>query len=294
LDDADVGMATSYCPDGRSACELIVSSRVLQKTFYDMDTPVTLRRLDCGEDIEYLPQEGLGAFDLVLSYTGGEALRQLRERLHARNVAALYGWVDPKVHHPVETAADYAADLSYLGTYAADRQQALEEFLLKPAQLLRDERFLVGGPMYPHPEQWPRNVAYRPHVSPAEHPAFYCSSRLTLSITRATMAAMGYCPSGRLFEAASCGIPVLSDWWTGLDEFFQAGEEILIASSGADVVDALERDPVTLKQIGSRARQRALDCHTAGSRARQLMDLLENTSKQTLPVTDNVYASEGA
>jgi spore maturation protein CgeB len=280
LRDADAAMVTSYCSDGVSACELITTSNVERKLFYDMDTPVTLARLARGETVEYIPREGLRAFDLVLSYTGGRALEELQSRLGARNVAPLYGWVDPELHHPVQPVDRYAADLSYLGTYAADRQRALEDLLLSPARHAPDKRFLIGGPMYPNPEQWPSNVAYQPHVPPAEHPAFYCSSRLTLNITRGTMAAMGYCPSGRFFEAAACNIPVLSDWWVGLEEFFTPGEEILIATSAADTIEAINRDPDTLRRIGARARERTLDCHTAAIRAQQFLAVLESSMPQ--------------
>ncbi|MBV8897657.1 MAG: glycosyltransferase [Acidobacteriaceae bacterium] len=294
LNDADAAMVTSYCADGVSACELITQSNIAKKIFYDMDTPVTLSRLERGEMVEYLPAEGLGGFDLVLSYTGGEALTQLRHRLHARHVAALYGWVDPEIHHPVQPVDEYRADLSYLGTFAADRQRAWEQLLLLPAKELPEKRFVVGGAMYSQVEQWPTNVSYRAHVPPAEHSGFYCSSRLTLNITRGAMAAMGYCPSGRLFEAAACGTPVLSDWWKGLNEFFQPGDEILIANSTAEAVTAIQQDAGALKQIGARAKQRALDCHTAAIRARQLIELIETDSGSQPAAERDAYAYEEA
>jgi spore maturation protein CgeB len=213
--------------------------------------------------------------------------------LGARAVAPLYGWVDPELHHPVEPVGEYAAGLSYLGTYAADRQRALDELLIGPARDVPEKRFLVGGPMHPNPDQWPRNVVYRSHVPPSEHPAFYSSSQVTLNITRGAMAAMGYCPSGRLFEAAACGTPVLSDSWGGLDEFFQPGEEILIASSSEDTLAALRRDAGELRAMGLRARQRALDCHTAEIRARQFIELMgANEYEQRVQRTE--YACEGA
>jgi spore maturation protein CgeB len=294
VDNADVAIATSYCADGVSACDLILGSRAPRKVFYDMDTPVTLSRLLRGETVEYLPAQGLEGFDLVLSYTGGEALHQLRDLLHARRVAALYGWVDPSIHHPVAPVHEYLADLSYLGTYAADRQRSLENLLLGPACESPDMRFVIGGPMYPNTAQWPANVSYKPHVPPSEHSSFYCSSRLTLNITRASMAAMGYCPSGRLFEAAACGTPVLSDWWTGLDEFFQPGEEILIAASPSDTLNAIRQDARSMKQVGARARQRALDSHTAEIRARQFVDLVfEDAAVMETPFENPAYLNRG-
>jgi spore maturation protein CgeB len=278
LADADVAMVTSYCPDGVAAAELVLSAAPGRRVFYDMDTPVTLDALRRGERVAYIGPDGLRDFDLVLSYTGGEALDELRARLAARRVAPLYGSVDPEVHCPVEPDPRYAADLSYLGTYAADRQEALERLFVEPARRLPRRRFLVGGALYPQDFPWTSNIHFVRHVPPPEHPAFYCSSRLTLNVTRRAMAEMGYCPSGRLFEAAACGVPVVSDEWPGLDHFFAPGSEILVARSAGDVVDALGVDATELAGIARRARERALDEHTAERRVDELMAALDGVA----------------
>jgi spore maturation protein CgeB len=223
----------------------------------------------------------LADFDLVLSYTGGQALTQLYEKLHAQRAETLYGWVDPEIHHYVEPSPKFKSDLSYLGTYAADRQTALEQLLIAPARNLKDHQFLVGGAMYTHRETWPANIRFFDHVAPPEHCAFYSSSPLTLNVTRGSMAAMGYCPSGRLFEAAACETAVLSDWWGGLDTFFEPGEEILIAQSTAEAIEAISRPPEILTRIGARAKERALACHTAENRAERLLSLLQNLPQQS-------------
>lgn len=276
LSSADAGMVTSYCPDGAAACDLVLNANLPRTLFYDLDTPVTLSQLERGESVPYLPAVGLSGFDLVLSYTGGRALSALREKLGAKNVATLYGWVDPLIHHRVEPSHWYEADLSYLGTYSADRQQALEALFLTPARQLPDRKFVLGGAQYPNPESWPKNIVHYHHVAPPEHCKFYSSSPLTLNVTRASMAAMGFCPSGRFFEAAAAGTAVLSDWWEGLDTFFEPGREVLIASSTAEAIAALNKDRAELIEIGTRARERALACHTAEIRADRLISLLEN------------------
>jgi spore maturation protein CgeB len=271
LADADAAIVTSYCPDARPAAELVLASRAL-RVFYDLDTPVTLSRLDAGADVPYVPAGGLGDFDLVLSYTGGRALDLLRERLGARRVAPLYGSVDPLHHYPVAAQDRWRAACSYLGTWSEDRQGALEALFLEPARR-RPDRFLIGGPQYPAETQWPANVERIEHVAPPEHPAFYCSSPLTINVTRAPMAALGYCPSGRLFEAAACGVPVLSDPWLGLDTFF-APDEILVADSTDAALDAIELPRDQLARIGRRARARAVEDHSSTRRAAQLLALL--------------------
>lgn len=275
LVDADVAMVTSYCPDGAAATELVLDSAVPLRAFYDLDTPVTLERLRAGLPVPYIGPAGLGGFDLVLSYTGGAALDALRDRLGARRVAPLYGSVDPAVHSRVPPQPHYHADLSYLGTYAADRQQALQVLLVQAARRLPARRFLIGGAQYPPEFPWSDNIYFVRHLPPAEHPAFYSSSRLTLNVTRAPMAEMGYCPPGRLFEAAACATPVLTDVWAGIEEFFRPGQEILLARTSDDVVAAMNLSDAELARVARAARERTLADHTAHRRAVELVALLE-------------------
>ena len=291
---ADVGMVTSYCPDGVAACNLVRGSNVHRTVFYDMDAPVTLSRLASGEAVPYIPPDGLRGFDLVLSYTGGAALERIRTVLGASRVASLYGWVDPDVYYPVPPAEEFQCSLSYLGTYSADRQQSLEDLLISPAQRLPDHRFVIAGAMYSDVGLWPSNIRYFEHVAPPEHRAFYSSGALTLNVTRGTMAAMGFCPSGRLFEAAACGTAVLSDWWIGLDTFFKPGEEILIASSSDEAIHAISSDSDVLPKIGRRAKERTLDCHTAGIRARRLIDLIESPQSEVETMSSEIPVLEQA
>ncbi len=271
-----MAIVTSYCPDAIAASDLILDEAPGLAIFYDLDTPVTLARLSAGESVPYIPAAGLGDFDLVLSYTGGEALRALKDRLGALRVAPLYGHVDPDQHKPAAPLDVFRADLSYLGTYADDRQAALESLLIEPARLRPHQRFVIGGSGYPEDFPWTGNIFFVRHLPPPDHPAFFCSSRLTLNVTRSDMAAMGYCPSGRLFEAAACGVPVLSDWWEGLDSFFEPGSEILIGRSTEDAVAALDLDRGEVERIARAARWRVLDEHTSAHRARELVRLIRD------------------
>jgi spore maturation protein CgeB len=274
VDEADAVIVTSYCPDATAACDLGLDSQAV-KVFYDLDTAVTLENLRQGQSVSYIPSYGLSGFDLVLSYVGGRALDDLQRMVGARRVAPLYGSVDPDLHKPVPRSSHYDSDLSYLGTYASDRQQVLEKLFIEPAHRLPKKKFLLGGAQYPEDFPWSENVWFVRHVPPAEHPAFYSSSRATLNVTRAAMASYGHCPSGRLFEAAACETPIVSDWWEGLDEFFQPGYELLVAESSSDVVEALWRTPQELQQVGKAARERALGEHTAWHRSHELLGLLE-------------------
>lgn len=274
VSECDVALVTSYCPDGLAACGLVLGSRAV-KVFYDLDTPVTLQNLRAHGSVDYIPGYGLGDFDLVLSYVGGRALTESRELLGAKRVAPLYGSVDPEVHKPVAPSSHYDSDLSYLGTYAADRQSALQTLFLDPAQRLPARKFMLGGAQYPDDFPWNENIWFVDHVPPPEHPAFYSSSRTTLNVTRSAMASFGYCPSGRLFEAAACATPLISDSWDGLNEFFEPGREILVASSADDVVSAIQLDCQDLHKIGKAARERVFAAHTAEHRSREFVQLVE-------------------
>ncbi len=269
---ADVGIVTSYCPDATAATALLLDSRAVLRCFYDLDTPVTLDRLGRGERVDYLPENGLADFDLTLSYTGGPALDALRGVLGARRVVPLYGSVDPAQHRPAAPIPRYQAALSYIGTYAADRQAALERLLVAPARVRASARFVIAGAQYPQDFPWSENIWFVRHLPPFEHSAFYSSSRLTLNVTRAAMARMGWCPSGRLFEAAACGTAILSDAWDGLDAFFAPGEEILVASGTGDALAALDLTDAEIARIARRGRERALAEHSAARRAAQMLD----------------------
>jgi spore maturation protein CgeB len=271
---SDVAVVTSYCPDALVACGLVLESKAV-KIFYDLDTAVTLENFRAHGAVDYIPDYGLSDFDLVLSYVGGRALDEMRQLFGAKRVAPLYGSVDPEVHKPVAPSSHYDNDLSYLGTYAADRQSTLQTLFLEPAQRLPERKFMLGGAQYPDDFPWNKNVWFVDHVPPPEHPAFYSSSRTTLNVTRSAMARFGYCPSGRLFEAAACETPVVSDCWDGLDEFFEPGREILVASSADDVVNAIQLGHEELRQIGRAARERVFSAHTAEHRSREFVQLVE-------------------
>jgi spore maturation protein CgeB len=276
--DADVVIITSYCPDAIAATELALLGKGVA-VFYDLDTPVTLGRLHRGEPLPYIGPTGLSGFDLVLSYTGGRALEELRDLLGARLVMPLYGHVDPQVHQPAAALDHYRADLSYLGTFAADRQAGLEALFVEPARRRPGNRFLLGGAQYPQDFPWSDNIYFVRHLPPREHPAFFSSCRLTLNVTRRDMAAMGWCPSGRLFEAAACCRAILSDSWEGLEAFFSAGDEIIVARDTDDALAALDLDDAQIRRVGMAARERALAEHTSARRVEEFLDALGRAQK---------------
>lgn len=284
LDNADVALFTSYCPDGARVAHFILDSRAAIKAFYDLDTPITLDSMRLHESVPYLPQDGLDEFDLVLSYTGGRALSELKARLGARLVAPLYGFVDPQAHFPVGCLEHLRCELSYMGTYSADRQQALERLFVQPARRIPEKQFRIAGAQYPDGLAWSENIYFIPHLPPVLHAALFCSSRATLNVTRGTMAEYGYCPSGRLFEAAACGAPLLSDGWEGMEMFFTPGKEILCVDSTDDVINALSSSDGELARIAKEARDRVLVEHTADRRVIELEALCESVTTDVQPI----------
>ena len=266
--EADVVIVGSYVPDGVMVAEWVLEHAEGLRVFYDIDTPVTLRKLARG-DFEYLTPGLVPRFDLYLSFTGGPTLDHIEEVLGSPAARHLPCGVDPERYFPVSVERRY--DLGYLGTDSVDRRAPLERLLLEPARQLPERRFLVGGPSHPD-DDWPPNVARIFHVSPPEHPRFYCAQRLTLNITRGDMLRAGYSPSVRLFEAAACCVPIVTDVWEGIDHYFAPGSEILVARSSRDVIEMLtDRSDAELAEIGARARRRVLASHTAAARVEELL-----------------------
>ena len=290
---ADAVIIGSFCPEGaRIADEVLALGKPL-KVFYDLDTPVTLKELARG-DLDYVRRDQLAAYDLVLSFTGGAALGELESRWGARAARPLYGCVDPDVYQRVAPSAEFVCDLSYMGTHSADREQKLRELFLEVAAKLPADEFLLAGTLYPADLAVPPNVRRIDHVAPARHAEFYSSSRVTLNLTRGDMAANGWCPSGRFFEAAACGTPLLSDWFSGLDDFFTDGEELRIVRNSNDVITAMQLGDVELARMASRARERTLDQHTGSRRAEQLVGYLEQLRPAAAPLTSSSSALEAA
>lgn len=264
LADADLVLVGSYVPDGIAVAEHALDVARGPVAFYDIDTPVTLAAVERGE-CEYLTPELAARFDLYLSFTGGPMLERLERQLGVRRARAFHCFVDAQAYRPVEVEERWAA--GYLGTYGADRQPALERLLLEPARRRPELRFAVAGPQYPDEIEWPANVERIEHLAPPEHPAFYAAQRFTVNVTRADMRRAGWSPSVRLFEAAACGVPVVSDWWDGLDAFFVPGRELLVEET-LERLEALS--PEEAGAIGERARARVLAEHTAEHRADEL------------------------
>ncbi|CAN5740183.1 glycosyltransferase [soil metagenome] len=271
--DADAVIVGSYVPDGIAVGEWGTAHASGVTAFYDIDTPVTLSALGRGE-CEYLSSELIARFSLYLSFTGGPTLRTLERDYGSPRARALYCSVDPELYFPEQQPQQWL--LGYLGTYSDDRQPAVDRLLIQPAAQMPHQQFVVAGPLYPDSIPWPPNVERTMHLEPKKHRAFYNAQRFTLNVTRADMIRAGYSPSVRLFEAAACGTPLISDEWDGLGEFFTPGEEILIARTTEDVLEILREMPESdARAIGARARERVLAAHTAAHRAAELKAFIE-------------------
>lgn len=262
---ADLVLVGSYVPQGVAVGRWVQEIAQGVTAFYDIDTPVTLAKLRRGDE-EYLAPDLIPGYDLYLSFTGGPLLEHLEEHYGAPAARPLYCSFEPTLYYPEPTPKRW--ELGYMGTYSADRQPGLEKLLLTPAREHPQGSFVVAGPNYPTELSWPANVARIDHLPPAHHRPFYNEQRFTLNLTRADMIAAGYSPSVRLFEAAACATPIISDYWRGLEDIFALDEEILVAQTARDVLAYLQDLPAAAAQaIGERARATVLAAHTPTQRA---------------------------
>lgn len=276
--EADAVLVGSYVPEGVAVGRWAQETASGVVAFYDIDTPVTLAKLERGDE-EYLSPALIPGYDVYFSFTGGPTLERLESRYGSPAALALHCSVDADAYTPLPAPKRW--DLSYLGTYSPDRQPALERLLLEPARRAPSLRFVVAGPQYPDGIAWPGNVERLHHVPPAGHPAFYAASRFTLNVTREDMIRAGHSPSVRLFEAAACATPIISDCWDGLDTLLEPGREIILAHTSDDVLHALHRlDENARHAMGVRARQRILKHHTAAHRAETLERELKSAMRR--------------
>jgi spore maturation protein CgeB len=277
--DADAIVIGSYFPDAIAATRMLLDAGYGPLLFYDIDTPITMSHLRASGRCDYLDAALIPHYSAYLSFTGGPTLRELETRFGSPHAVAFYCSVDPDLYRPREVNPEYRCDLSYLGTYARDRQPKLMQLLNNPAYMLPDACFIVAGAMYPEHVSWAPNVTRIIHVSPPAHPGFYSSSRFTLNLTRDEMIAAGYSPSVRLFEASACGAAILSDNWLGLDQFLTPGDEILLPRDTQEVADILlnfaEEDRA---RMGQRARERILAEHTSEHRAHEFEKIVVQCS----------------
>lgn len=266
--NADLVIVGSFVADGVVVGEWVNSTATGITAFYDIDTPVTLQKLE-QENRDYLTGSLIRSYDLYLSFTGGPILDLIERKFGSPMARALYCSVDPELYKP--SARAWRWDLGYLGTYSDDRQPSLEGLLMEPARLWSEGRFAVVGPMYPKTIDWPPNVERSIHLSPREHAAFYGAQRFTLNITRDAMKKAGFSPSVRLFEAAACQVPIISDWWPGMETILTPGREVLLSSSGDETLRYLQEVPDSKRMaIAEAARRRILAEHTSEKRAEQL------------------------
>jgi spore maturation protein CgeB len=268
IQQADLVIVGSYVPEGVAVGEFVTSVSEGVTAFYDIDTPVTLAKLERG-DFEYLHPSLIPKYQLYLSFTGGPTLQRIEQQYGSPAARAFYCSFDPELYYPEQMPIKW--DLGYLGTYSDDRQPPLQRLMMDAAQQLKDKQFVVAGPQYPQSIQWEANVERIEHLPPSEHRAFYNSQRFTMNITRADMIKAGYSPSVRLFEAAACGTPIISDYWDGINSIFEIGTEILISKSAEDTISYLTTiSEEERKAISERARQKVLNHHTAAHRASEL------------------------
>lgn len=268
LADADAAVIGSFFPDGITAIDLALESRVPVTAFYDIDTPITIAPLRAEARAAYMRADQVANLDLYFSFTGGPLLLELELKFCAKRALPLYCSFDESLYRRRDASKRYACDLSYMGTYAVDRQPKIDQWLLGVAASEPQKKFILAGPQYPKTVRPTNNVRRIEHLNPRWHPHIYSSSRFVLNVTRRDMVTWGYSPSVRLFEAAACGATMVSDNWPGLESFFRPGTEILLPTAASDVRDYLNHmDEASIRHIGAAAQARVLESHTNKHRA---------------------------
>lgn len=242
------------------------------RIFWDVDAPATLAEISGQPDNPL--RKALPALDMVLTYGGGPPVVSTYRALGAQRCVPIYNALDPETHHPVLPDPRFAADLAFLGNRLPDREQRVEDFFALPARIHADRGFVIGGSGWDG-KYFPHNVRKLGHVPTADHNAFNATPLAVLNIARDSMAATGYSPATRVFEAAGAAACIITDAWEGIELFLEPGREILVARDGMDVVEILDGlTPRKAARIGSAAQAKVIERHCYASRAREVDGLL--------------------
>ncbi len=244
--------------------------------FWDVDAPATLDRVGQNAADAFRPL--VPRYDFVFTYGGGDPVVRAYEALGARACVPIYNALDATTHHPAPRDARFDADLAFLGNRLPDREARVEEFFLKAAALLPDRRFLIGGNGW-HDKPMPGNVTDVGHVGTRDHNAFNCTPRAVLNVNRESMARYGFSPATRVFEAAGAGACLITDWFEGVEQFFEPDKEILVAKTGEEVAEHVRSlTPARAQAVGRAALRRVLADHTYDQRAALVEEMLDGAS----------------
>jgi spore maturation protein CgeB len=255
------------------AAVLDLSSSRSLVAYWDVDAPATLERAHADTTDQF--RTLIPRYDLILTYGGGAPVVDSYRQLGARACIPIYNALDPETHHPDGVRPEYLADLSFLGNRLPDREARVDHFLIEPAYCRPDRSFLLAGNGW-HDKSLPSNVRALGHVFTTDHNSFNCSARIVLNINRDSMARFGFSPATRVFEAAGAGACLLTDFWEGIDQFFEPEKEILVAETSDEVTQILDRtSDEQAVEIGRHALRRALAQHTYAQRADQFERVFE-------------------
>jgi spore maturation protein CgeB len=258
-------------------------SQTTSVAFWDVDAPATLARVE--RDPRDPFRSLIPEYDLILTYGGGPAVMEHYARLGAARCHPIYNGLDPETHHPAPADPAFRCDLVFVGNRLPDREGRVEEFFVRAARLAPQLEFALGG------EGWagktmPNNVRWIGHVGTHDHNRVNCSARMVLNINRESMAEVGFSPPTRIFEAAGAGACVITDRWTGIEDFFAPGSEILVAGGAEEVVQHLrDGGPHKAASIGNRMKMRALREHTYQFRAQQFESIMAQA--RALAISDS-------
>jgi spore maturation protein CgeB len=240
--------------------------------FWDVDAPATLARLHADPTDPF--RTLVPRFDAICTYGGGQPVIDAYRALGAAECVPVYNALDPETHHPTAPDPRFEADLGFLGNRLPDREARVEMFFLDAARRASERSFVLGGSGWDD-KALPANVRNVGHVYTHQHNAFNCTPRMVLNVSRDSMAATGFSPATRVFEAAGAGACLITDAWEGIALFVEPGTEVLVAHDGEEVADHLERiDAKIAASIGARARRRVLAEHTYDHRAAQVLEML--------------------
>ncbi len=223
----------------------------------------------------------LREFDGVLAF--GRVLEQIyRKRYNIQNVWTLHEAADATVFHP-QVNVTHEPEVVWVGNWGeGERSEEISEYLLRPAQALRDvASTTIYGVRYPDEGRralQEAGVAYGGYLPNLDARRVYAAASATVHVPRQQYSqVMHGIPTIRIFEALACGIPLVSAPWSDSEDLFREGD-FLWAGNAEEMTAALRRLLIN-KSFAAEQAQRGLETvlarHTCVHRAQELTAVCE-------------------
>lgn len=245
--------------------------------YYDGDMPANLPQYAVRRGFKFSYYESADLSEYDAFFTNSKGCAPLLEGMGAKNVNTLYYAVDPELFAPAKT--EKSIDISFFGYGSETREEWMEKLITIPSRMMPEVSFVVAGGGFRIDLG---NAKMIGDLSYSQWRTFCCRSKISLNITRTPHASVYASSTSRPFELAAYGCCIVSNPYSGIEEWFDVGREILTVHSADEAIQTYQRllsDKAEREEIGAKARERVLRDHTFKCRASGFISAIDKVKE---------------